>query len=85
MIKLKALFGISLGLSLLSGCAIHSAPKYVIDKSHQAQGKSQRIRFIVLHYTAENEAASLEILTKGNVSAHYLVPLADNKNIPAGS
>ncbi len=46
-----------------------TTPHYVIDKSHQAQGKSQRIRFIVLHYTAENEAASLEILTKGNVSA----------------
>ncbi|SUD91476.1 N-acetylmuramoyl-L-alanine amidase [Psychrobacter phenylpyruvicus] len=81
MMKIKAVVGISLALSLLSGCAVHSAPHYVIDKSHQAQGKSQRIRFIVLHYTAENEAASLEILTKGNVSAHYLVPLANNQTI----
>lgn len=81
MMKLKSVVGISLALSLLNGCAIHTAPHYVIDKSHQAQGKSQRIRFIVLHYTAENEAASLEILTKGNVSAHYLVPLADNQKI----
>lgn len=81
MIKIKALVGVSLALSLLSGCAIHSAPHYVIDNSHQAQGKSQRIRFIVLHYTAENEEASLEILTKGNVSAHYLVPLADNNKV----
>lgn len=81
MMKLKSVVGISLALSLLSGCAIHTTPHYVIDKSHQAQGKSQRIRFIVLHYTAENEAASLEILTKGNVSAHYLVPLADNQKI----
>lgn len=81
MMKIKAVVGISLALSLLSGCAVHSAPHYVIDKSHQAQGKSQRIRFIVLHYTAENEAASLEILTKGNVSAHYLVPLANDHTI----
>ncbi|WP_296206272.1 N-acetylmuramoyl-L-alanine amidase [Psychrobacter sp. UBA3962] len=81
MMKLNSVVGISLALSLLSGCAVHNSPHYVIDKSHQAQGKSQRIRFIVLHYTAENEAASLEILTKGNVSAHYLVPLADNQKI----
>lgn len=77
----KILFSTCLALPLLTSCAINTAPHYVIDSTHHAQGKSERIKFIVLHYTAENEAESLEILTKGNVSAHYLVPLADNNKI----
>lgn len=65
---------------LLAGCQ-GNAPETVIDRgayladvTHTAVGMDQRIRFIVLHYTAENDADSLRILTGGAVSAHYLIP-----------
>ena len=55
---------------------------FVIDnQSYQSQGKSQRIQSIVLHYTAEDESESIRILTKENVSAHYLIPLTENNTI----
>ena len=35
---------------------------------------SSRIRFIVMHYTASNFKTSVELLTGGQASAHYLIP-----------
>ena len=65
---------------LLAGCHTQ-APEEVIDRgsyqadvSRTALGMDQRIRFVVLHYTAENDADSLRILTQEAVSAHYLIP-----------
>ena len=47
---------------------------FVIDsQTYQAAGKSQRIKTIVLHYTVSDNARSIQLLTKGNVSAHYLI------------
>lgn len=40
----------------------------------RSQAYNSRVRFLILHYTAGNFASSIEILTGGNVSAHYLVP-----------
>lgn len=57
----------------LAGCA--SGP--VIDSSHRAQGQDSRVLFLVLHYTDENLEDSLRILTRQQVSAHYL--LSDEK------
>jgi N-acetylmuramoyl-L-alanine amidase len=54
--------------ALLAGCA---AP--AIDTSHPAVGQDSRVLFLVLHYTGENLADSLAILTRQKVSAHYLV------------
>lgn len=65
----------------LAGC--QSAPSqhqlvnrgtYLVEDRHQAQGVDQRIRFLVLHYTAEDFHSSLKTLTDEHVSAHYLVP-----------
>ncbi|MEG1655697.1 MAG: N-acetylmuramoyl-L-alanine amidase, partial [Hafnia sp.] len=65
----------------LAGC--QSAPlqhqlvnrgTYLVEDRHQAQGVDQRIRFLVLHYTAEDFHSSLKTLTDEHVSAHYLVP-----------
>jgi N-acetylmuramoyl-L-alanine amidase len=70
-----------LTLPLIS-CVATTEPRFVIDdQSYQAQGKNERINFIVLHYTAEDEPTSLELLTTKNVSAHYLIPKADNDKI----
>ncbi|MGM3174191.1 N-acetylmuramoyl-L-alanine amidase [Dickeya lacustris] len=41
-----------------------------------AASHSPRVRFLVLHYTAEDFDGALTILGSGNVSAHYLIPSA---------
>ena len=43
------------------------------DKSYQAKGKDNRIKYIVLHYTATNDEVGIRALTGPNVSSHYLV------------
>jgi N-acetylmuramoyl-L-alanine amidase len=54
---------------LLAGCAAGPA----IDTSYQSVSQGSRVRFLVLHYTEGDFPTSLEILTKGQVSSHYLV------------
>ena len=47
---------------------------FVIDsETYQSTGKSERIKTIVLHYTVSDNARSIKLLTRGKVSAHYLV------------
>lgn len=50
------------------------AGNYVLDTSYTAQGQDERVRFVILHYTALNQADSLAMLTGPLVSTHYLVP-----------
>nr|WP_243458010.1 N-acetylmuramoyl-L-alanine amidase [Serratia proteamaculans] len=65
---------------MLAGC--QSVPQdtivdhggYQLETLHQAQGADQRIRFLVMHYTAEDFHSSLKTLTDEHVSAHYLLP-----------
>ncbi|WP_448651318.1 N-acetylmuramoyl-L-alanine amidase [Pseudomonas fluorescens] len=38
------------------------------------KGFSRRVRFLVMHYTAEDFTTSVTALTGPNVSAHYLIP-----------
>lgn len=68
---------LSLGI-LMSGCA---STQFMVDRTHTAQGQSQRIEYIVLHYTAENDENSLAVLTTGQVSSHYLIPSGDDRRI----
>jgi N-acetylmuramoyl-L-alanine amidase len=53
---------------VLAGCA-----PVRIDTRHVARSQDSRVQFLVLHYTDENLAGSLRILTEGPVSSHYLV------------
>ena len=78
-------FASLLTLSLI-GCV--STPKaqiantapFVIDSdTYQATGKSERIKTIILHYTVGDNARSTQLLTTGDVSAHYLI-LSSNDN-----
>lgn len=63
---------------LLAGCQSQSekAPDlpYRLETTRQAQGADQRIRFLVIHYTAEDFHNALNTLTDEHVSAHYLIP-----------
>lgn len=72
---------------LLSGCAGGERPVeptgVAIDDSHSSSAHSSRVRFLVLHYTDEDEATSLEILSGPRVSAHYLVPRHPDRNLGA--
>ena len=73
------------GLTLpLIGCVSTptTAPRYVIDsQTYQASGKSERIKSIVLHYTVSDNARSINTLTAGQVSAHYLILDHDDDRI----
>lgn len=64
----------------LIGCVTTQNPQltnpepFVIDsETYQATGKSQRIKTIVLHYTVSDNERSIQLLTKGKVSSHYLI------------
>src|SRR5471030_321387 len=62
---------------LLAGCqsaADEQNLPYRLETQRQAQGADQRIRFLVIHYTAEDFHNALNTLTDEHVSAHYLIP-----------
>ncbi|TQI79886.1 N-acetyl-anhydromuramyl-L-alanine amidase AmpD [Serratia fonticola] len=65
---------------LLTGCqnAQHNTivdhGSYRLETLHQAPAADQRIRFLVMHYTAEDFHSSLKTLMDEHVSAHYLLP-----------
>ena len=70
----------------LTGCVtthniqIANSESFIIDsETYQATGKSERIKSIVLHYTVSDNARSINTLTTGQVSAHYLI-LKHNDN-----
>lgn len=54
---------------LLAGCASGLR----VDTRYHAASQDSRVQFIVLHFTGEAFADSLHILTKEDVSSHYLV------------
>lgn len=78
--------------TFLSGCTILPSQlehdslidrgAYKVNVTHAAQGKNERIRFLVLHYTAFDDMQSLIALTKRDTSSHYLIP--SNPAIHAG-
>ena len=59
--------------AILAGCATPSEPTLKIDRSIQAVSQSSRVSFVVLHYTVADTPRSLDILSKQNVSSHYLI------------
>ncbi len=47
---------------------------YTINSHYSAKSFNERIRYLVFHYTALDFHSSLNRLTQGEVSAHYLIP-----------
>ncbi len=70
--RLKHLVG-TLALLLLTACGTYQPGELKIDRSIQAKSHNSRVEFIVLHYTATGNEASLKILSQQNVSSHYLI------------
>lgn len=65
---MKKLFVASL-LLILAGCSSGLR----IDRSHPSANHDERIQFVILHYTNASLERSLALLTKGEVSSHYLI------------
>ncbi len=68
-----ALMGAAL---VLGGCAstrTTTAGGVPIDTRYTAQGQDSRVLFLIIHYTVSNFPDSVKILTKQEVSAHYLL------------
>ena len=63
-------------IALLAGCAsAPTTPK--IDATYSARGQSDRVKFIIIHYTVGNLPSSLKTLTQEVVSSHYLLTDTD--------
>ncbi|WP_347903038.1 N-acetylmuramoyl-L-alanine amidase [Pseudomonas purpurea] len=62
-------FSFVLAFLLLAGCA--SGPRY--DTRHPSVNHDSRVQFIVVHYTSASLERSLQLLTHGEVSSHYLI------------
>lgn len=63
----------------LAGCSSDNnhlrSTGYYANTQYSSLSQDNRVRFLVLHYTVSGDEQSLKILTQGQVSAHYLVPL----------
>ncbi len=75
MIVLRVVFALMM-LGLVSSCTNASEP-LKIDSSYRTSSYNERIHFIIVHYTAENNEESLKVLTENRVSAHYLIMQGD--------
>jgi N-acetylmuramoyl-L-alanine amidase len=82
--------GLTLLLPLLMASCSVQQPVPVsteISTEHQSANRNERVRLLVLHYTAINWERSLRALTqpgKTAVSAHYLIPESFDPTYPAG-
>ena len=56
-------------LLLLGGCAGGLS----IDRSQTSANHDSRVQWVVVHYTSTDVQHSLELLTRGGVSSHYLI------------
>lgn len=63
---------LSLFLFILLTSCVTTAPRY--DTSHlTATNHDSRIQFVIVHYTSASLERSLQLLTRGEVSSHYLI------------
>jgi len=69
---------------LLQSCSTNNP--VVINTEHESANRNERVRLLVLHYTAINWERSLKALTqpgKTAVSSHYLIPESFDPTYPA--
>lgn len=69
-------------LLLFVACSSTKEKIYEIDsKKYVAKGKNERIQFIVLHYTAGTNEASIKELISERASSHYLILTGKDEKI----
>jgi N-acetylmuramoyl-L-alanine amidase len=72
--KIVSFTALSTMMALLAGCATVPPPSEPrIDRSLSARGQSDRVKYIILHYTVSDLPRSIKTLTQQDVSAHYLL------------
>lgn len=65
---------------LLLGCSA-SNKGYYLDNRYPSKNSSQRIQYVIIHYTVSDDARSIATLTQGKVSSHFLIPsVPETKN-----
>lgn len=57
----------------LASCTTMKPTEPVVDTSFRSRSQESRVRYLVIHFTQLNFQRSLQVLTEGNVSSHYLV------------
>ncbi|WMD18033.1 N-acetylmuramoyl-L-alanine amidase [Achromobacter seleniivolatilans] len=62
-----------LATAVLAGCAARGPAGLNLDTSVTAVSQASRVRSIVLHYTSVDDAKSMQLLSQGKVSSHYLI------------
>ena len=55
--------------------------RQIDNKKFSSKGQNERIKYIIIHYTATTDEVSVRALTKGNVSSHYLITSKDEEPI----
>lgn len=69
---MKLALALSAVLLTLAGCATQG-PR--IDTRYASVNHDSRVRYVILHFTQLDFERSLEVLSRGRVSSHYLVSL----------
>jgi N-acetylmuramoyl-L-alanine amidase len=59
--------------ALVAGCATVPPPGPRLDHTLTARAQSDRIKYIIVHYTVSDTPRSIKTLTTADVSAHYLL------------
>ena len=73
---------LSVMLSACSSVPLQERDGYLVDSSHHAVSVDSRIKHLVLHYTVGSFDRALYQLSRGPVSAHYLVPQQETGSRP---
>jgi N-acetylmuramoyl-L-alanine amidase len=63
--------------ALVAGCATAPPPGPRLDHTLTARAQSDRIKYIIVHYTVSDTPRSIKTLTTADVSAHYLLTDTD--------
>ncbi|WP_199538524.1 MULTISPECIES: N-acetylmuramoyl-L-alanine amidase [unclassified Duganella] len=71
--KILPLAALSTAVALLAGCATAPPAGPRLDTTLSARSQSDRIKYIIIHYTVSDLPRSIKILTQQEVSAHYLL------------
>jgi N-acetylmuramoyl-L-alanine amidase len=63
--------------ALVAGCATVPPPGPRLDHTLTSRAQSDRIKYIIVHYTVSDTPRSIKTLTTADVSAHYLLTDTD--------
>jgi N-acetylmuramoyl-L-alanine amidase len=75
--KIVPFLALSAMTAVLAGCATVPPPAPRLDHSLVSRSQSERIKYIIIHYTVADLPRSIKILTQDEVSAHYLLTDTD--------